>query len=157
MPDDEYDPDSVRILAGMEPPVRDPSDPIVRWSQEFLGLPKSGAPRPGERVALTVEDLTDAEMTMIMASRLVGPDYSLDGLPDGEARYPVEDGPGSSTRVELSVRVLVGMERSTVLVVDPVTGRALTHEVLPHGREADVAAAAVESVIRARLPGEPRE
>ena len=69
-------------------------------------------------------------------------------------RYPVEDGPGSGQRVELSVRVLVGLERSTVIVADPITGRALTREVLPHGREADVAAAAVEAAIRARLPDE---
>ncbi|MGU3665683.1 hypothetical protein ACLBX9_16000 [Methylobacterium sp. A49B] len=72
-----------------------------------------------------------------------------------EDLYAVEDGPGSGTRVELSVRVLVGLERSTVIVADPLTGRALTREVLPHGREADVAAAAVEAAIRARLPGDP--
>lgn len=72
-----------------------------------------------------------------------------------EHRYPSEDGPGSGTRVELSVRVLVGLERSTVIAADPVTGRALTREVLPHGREADVAAAAVEAAIRARLLGDP--
>jgi hypothetical protein len=72
-----------------------------------------------------------------------------------EDRYPVEDGPGSSGGVELSVRVLVGLERSTVIVADPITGRSLAREVLPHGREADVAAAAVEAAIRARLPGDP--
>lgn len=72
-----------------------------------------------------------------------------------EDRYPVEDGPGSGQRVELSVRVLVGLERSTVIVADPLTGRALAREILPHGREADVAAAAVEAAIRVRLPGDP--
>lgn len=98
MPDDEYDPACISVLAGMEPR------------------------QPG----VTMED-----------------------------PYPVEDGPGSGTRVEICVRVLVGTERSTVIVVDPVTGRALNREVLPHGREADVAAAAVEAAIRARLPGAP--
>lgn len=110
---------------------------------------------PGGRIALPVAAVTDDEMAMIMAAEPVGPDYSLDDLPDGEVRYPVEDGPGSSVRVELAVRVLVGTERSTVIVADPITGRALTREVLPHGREADVAAAAVEAAIRARLPGDP--
>ena len=72
----------------------------------------------------------------------------LDEMP----RYPAEDGPGAGARVELTVRVLVGSERSTVIVADPLTGRALAHEVLPHGGEADLAAAAVEAAIRARLP-----
>ncbi len=77
------------------------------------------------------------------------------GFIEVDDRYPVEDGPGSGQRVELSVRVLVGLERSTVIVADPITGRALAREVLPHGREADVGAAAVEAAIRARLPGDP--
>lgn len=140
MPDDEYPRDAIRILAGMEPRKRP------------AGFVEDG---PGGRVALPVEDLTDAEMAAIMAARPIGPDYSLDGLPEAEARYPVEHDPGSGVRVELAVRVLVGTERSTVIVADPVTGRALTREVLPHGREADVAAAAVEAAIRARLPGDP--
>lgn len=149
MPDDEYPPDSIRVLAGLEPTKRDPGDPILRWTDEFLGLPQAG------RVALPVEDLSDREMALIMAARSIGPDYALDDIPDVEARYPAEDGPGSGQRVELSVRVLVGLERSTVIVADPITGRALIREVLPHGREADVAAAAVEAAIRARLPGDP--
>ncbi|MFC6790765.1 hypothetical protein ACFQE0_14780 [Methylobacterium komagatae] len=101
MPDDQYDPASIRLLVGMEPPRR-----------------------PA-------------------------------GFVEFDDRYPVEDGPGSGQRVELSVRVLVGLERSTVIVADPSTGRTLTREVLPHGREADVAAAAVEAAIRARLPSAP--
>ena len=36
MPDDEYPPGSIRVLAGLEPPVRDPNDPRVRWAREFL-------------------------------------------------------------------------------------------------------------------------
>ena len=74
---------------------------------------------------------------------------------DASPRYPAEDGPGAGVRVELTVRVLVGAERSTVIVADPVSGRALAHEVLPHGGEADLAAAAVEAAIRARLPSAP--
>jgi|GEM_PF-1266139 len=140
MPDDTYDPESIRILAGMEP---------RRRPAGFVEDPPAG------RVALPVEDISDAEMAAIMAARPIGPDYSIDDLPDVEARHTVEDGPGSGVRVELSVRVLVGLERSTVIVADPLTGRALTREVLPHGREADVAAAAVEAAIRARLPGAP--
>lgn len=53
------------------------------------------------------------------------------------------------------MRVLVGSERSTVIVADPISGRALAHEVIPHGGEADLAAAAVEAAIRARLPSAP--
>jgi hypothetical protein len=61
--------------------------------------------------------------------------------------YPVEDGPGSGRRVELTVRVLVGTERSTVIVADPVTGRALAHQVVPHGAEPGAAAPAVASLV----------
>lgn len=46
------------------------------------------------------------------------------------------------------MRVPVGTERSTVIVDDPVTGRALAHEVVPHGAEAGAAAAAVASLVR---------
>lgn len=67
---------------------------------------------------------------------------------DEAPRYPAEDGPGAGVRVELTVRVLVGAERSTVIVADPISGRALAHEVLPHGGEADLAAAAVEAAVR---------
>lgn len=229
---DEYDPASIRVLAGLEPrpqgelvgiepeywwatvdgigpvPVAvwrdagDCEDPPRPWGAERLGVEGvlwpdrvrliARALPPGGRLALPVEDLSDAEMAAIMAARPIGPDYSLDDLPGvdgglsaarereqayaesvyrpdpaeltpayreawgrGLTRCPVEDGPGSGQRVELSVRVLVGLERSTVIVADPITGRALTREVLPHGREADVAAAAVEAALRARLPGDP--
>jgi hypothetical protein len=40
MPDDAYDPTSLRVLAGLDPPVRDPADPVVRWVDAFLGLPE---------------------------------------------------------------------------------------------------------------------
>ncbi|TXM95843.1 hypothetical protein FV222_19820 [Methylobacterium sp. WL103] len=69
-----------------------------------------------------------------------------------EGRYPIEDGPGSSDRIELVVRVLLGTERSTVLVVDLVTGRALSSTVVPHGSEPGAAAAAVEAIVGKRLP-----
>ncbi|TXN07497.1 hypothetical protein FV222_02205 [Methylobacterium sp. WL103] len=65
-------------------------------------------------------------------------------------RYPVEDGPGSGDRVELTLRVLVGTERSTVIVADPITGHALSNEVVPHGGEADAAAAAVHAALKRR-------
>ena len=95
--------------------------------------------RTGERIAIAAADLTDAEMDRIMASVPPGPGYNLADL------YPIEDGPGSERHIELTVRVLVGTERSTVIVADPVTGRALAHEVVPHGAEAGAAAAAVAS------------
>ncbi|NEU13934.1 hypothetical protein G3T14_17625 [Methylobacterium sp. BTF04] len=69
-----------------------------------------------------------------------------------EGLYLVEDGPGSSTRLELVVQVLVGLERSTVIVADPITGRALANEVVPHGSEPGAAAAAVEAAVREWLP-----
>lgn len=75
-----------------------------------------------------------------------------------EDRYPVEDGPGSGRRVELVLRVLVGTERSTVIVDDPIIGHALVHQVVPHGSEPGAAAAAVASLVRdgiAALQGDP--
>ncbi len=77
------------------------------------------------------------------------------GFVEEYPRYPAEDGPGAGARVELTVRVLVGAERSTVIVADPISGRALAHEVLPHGGEAGAAAVAVEAAIRARMPSAP--
>ncbi|WP_375453486.1 hypothetical protein [uncultured Methylobacterium sp.] len=66
--------------------------------------------------------------------------------------HPVEDGPGAGARIELAVRVLVGLKRSTIIVADPVTGRALTNTVVAHGGEPGAAAAAVEAAVRAWLP-----
>ncbi|TXN47342.1 hypothetical protein [Methylobacterium sp. WL7] len=65
--------------------------------------------------------------------------------------HHVEDGPGAGARIELVVRVLLGTERSTVLVVDLVTGRALANQVVPHGSEPGAAAAAVEAIVGERL------
>lgn len=70
--------------------------------------------------------------------------------------YSAEDGPGAGTRVELVVRVLVRTERSTVIVADPLTGRTVAHEVLPHGGEPAAAAAAVEAAIADALQEHPR-
>jgi hypothetical protein len=81
---------------------------------------------------------------------LAGMEPRKPGALIGDERYPVEDGPGSSDRVELSVRVLIGTERSTVIVADPMTGRALQRQVVPHGGEADAAAAAVSAALRIR-------
>lgn len=67
------------------------------------------------------------------------------------ARWRIEDGTGCSSRVELYVRVLVGTERSTVIVSDPITGRAHSHAVVPHGSETASAAAAVEDAVRKEM------
>ncbi|MGU3282514.1 hypothetical protein [Methylobacterium mesophilicum] len=47
MPDDAYDPASIRVLADLEPRVRDPDDPVWRWAGEFLGLPPGDPSAPG--------------------------------------------------------------------------------------------------------------
>lgn len=64
------------------------------------------------------------------------------------ARWSVEDGTGCSSRVELRVSVLVGTKRSTVIVADPITGRAIEHDVVQHGGEAGAAAAAVYAAVK---------
>ncbi|CAO4148667.1 hypothetical protein LPLAFNJD_LOCUS2757 [Methylorubrum aminovorans] len=66
--------------------------------------------------------------------------------------HPVEDGPGAGRVVEVTVRVMVGPDRSTVIVRrgrDP----AVVHEVREHGREADGLGAAVEAAVREGLRG----
>jgi hypothetical protein len=232
MPDDEYPPDSIRVLAGLEPrpqgelvgiepeywwasidgvgplPVAvwrdagDSEDPPQPWGAERLGVEGvlwpdrvrliARALPPGGRIALPVEDLSDREtdptipppgdnpqglatfdpmehpsyrtaartfLDGYLQSRGIAPcEWPEDqGAADvvGEARYSVEDGPGSGTRVELSVSVLVGTERSTVFVVDPLTGRALARELVHHGGEAGAAAVAVSAALRRCLPGAP--
>jgi hypothetical protein len=63
-------------------------------------------------------------------------------LPDAPL-YPSQDGPGAGAVVEVVVRVMVGPDRSTVVVRrgrEPV----LLNEVRPHGAEADGLGAAVE-------------
>ena len=111
---------------------------------------------PGGRIALRAEDISDDEMAGIMASKPAGPDYSLDDLSDDGVRYPSEDGPGASgPRVELAVRVMVGTERSTVIVADAVTGRAVANKVVAHGDEARAAAAAVERAFQVGASDQP--
>ncbi|MCE4222144.1 hypothetical protein HCU64_00120 [Methylobacterium sp. C25] len=62
-------------------------------------------------------------------------------------RYPVEDGPGSGRFVELTVRVMVGTARSTVIVSERDRGAAL-HEIRQHGRETDGLGATVEAAVQ---------
>jgi hypothetical protein len=69
-------------------------------------------------------------------------------------RWSVED-TGCSSRVELRVSVLVGTKRSTVIVADPITGRAHFHGVVPHGSETASAAEAVRALIGARVDLKP--
>lgn len=73
-----------------------------------------------------------------------------DELPNdpSKVRWRIEDGTGCSSRVQLHVRVLVGTERSTIIVADPITGRAIEHDVVQHGGEAGAAAAAVYAAIK---------
>jgi hypothetical protein len=61
--------------------------------------------------------------------------------------YSSQDGPGAGRVVEVTVRVMLGPDRSTVVVRrggEPV----LLNEVREHGAEADGLGAAVEAVIR---------
>lgn len=81
---------------------------------------------------------------------LAGMEPRKPGALIGDEHYPVEDGPGSSDRVELAVRVLVGTERSTIIVADPVTGAPLEREVVQHGGEAGAAAGAVYAALKKR-------
>ncbi|WP_342112068.1 hypothetical protein [Methylobacterium sp. SI9] len=58
MPDDEYPPESIRVLAGLEPPVRDPNDPRVRWCREFLEPPREPLlPVTSDRVQAALESI----------------------------------------------------------------------------------------------------
>ncbi|ACS43866.1 hypothetical protein [Methylorubrum extorquens] len=46
-PVDDYDAETaLAVLARIEPPLRDPSDPVVRWVAEFLGLPDADPSAP---------------------------------------------------------------------------------------------------------------
>ncbi|WP_232627774.1 hypothetical protein [Methylobacterium sp. Leaf118] len=64
--------------------------------------------------------------------------------------YPSQDGPGAGAVVKVVVRVMVGPDRSTVVVRrggEPV----LLNEVRPHGAEADGLGPAVETAIREKF------
>ncbi|CAO4147810.1 hypothetical protein [Methylorubrum aminovorans] len=68
--------------------------------------------------------------------------------------YSVEDGPGAGRYVDVTVRVMVGTERSTVLVERRGEPASL-YETREHGRETDGLGDAVEAAVReglARLP-----
>lgn len=73
-----------------------------------------------------------------------------DEMPDDplKVRWRIEDGTGCSSRVQLHVRILVGTERSTVIVSDSVTGHAIDQDVVEHGGEAGAAAAAVCAAVK---------
>jgi len=74
---------------------------------------------------------------------------AVDACRDPSAvRWRIEDGTGCASRVELYVRVLMGTERSTVIVSDPITGHAIEHDVVQHGGEAGAAAAAVYAAVK---------
>lgn len=64
--------------------------------------------------------------------------------------YPVEDGPGAGRYVDVTVRVMVGTERSTVLVERRGEPAAL-YETREHGHETDGLGAAVEAAVREGL------
>lgn len=64
--------------------------------------------------------------------------------------YPSQDGPGAGAVVEVVVRVMVGPDRSTV-VVRRGSEPAILHEVRDHGAEADDLGAVVEAAVREGL------
>ncbi len=70
-------------------------------------------------------------------------------------RYPSRTAPAQGSASSSRCACSVGTERSTIVVADPLTGRALAREVVPHGGEAGAAAAAVEAAIRARMQSAP--
>jgi len=96
MPDDEYPTESIRVLAGLEPPVQDPNDPRVRWCREFLEDPREPllpVTSPRVRAALESimrdigfsEDMIRGRFPTAPGERVarpIGPDYSLDDIPD---------------------------------------------------------------------------
>lgn len=64
--------------------------------------------------------------------------------------YPVEDGPGAGRHVDVTVRVMVGSRRSTVLVERQGELAAL-YETREHGHETDGLGAAVEAAVKEGL------
>ncbi|MCK2056133.1 hypothetical protein [Methylobacterium sp. 37f] len=130
-----YDPADARFLEGMPMPRARPAGHIA----EDVGRPRDLSPE--ERAA------RHAEVVAMVHS---APDAPAE---PGDELYPVEDGPGSGRRVELTVRVLIGTARSTVIVADPTSGRALAHEVVAHGAEPQVAADAVASLVASGIAG----
>lgn len=68
--------------------------------------------------------------------------------------YPVEDGPGAGRYVDVTVRVMVGPRRSTVLV-ERQGEPALLYETREHGHETDGLGDAVEAAVREGLAKPP--
>jgi len=66
--------------------------------------------------------------------------------------YPSHNGPGAGRVVVVTVRVMVGADRSTV-VVRRGGEPAILHEVRPHATEADGLGAVVEAAVREGLVG----
>ncbi len=64
--------------------------------------------------------------------------------------YPSQDGSGAGVVVEVVVRVMVGPDRSTV-VVRRGGEPAILNEIREHGAEADGLGAAVEAAIREKI------
>ncbi|MGU3545763.1 hypothetical protein [Methylobacterium sp. A52T] len=157
MPDDSYSPESIRVLVGMEPRPEGVTigtgpehwwasidglapEPVALWRDAGS---EQDPPQPWGAERLGHEGVLWPDRVRLIA-RAIPPEEPSD------VRYSVEDGPGSSDRVELAVRVLIGSERSTIVVADPVTGQALQRDVVPHGGEAGAAAAAVYAAIKKR-------
>ncbi|SFV05559.1 hypothetical protein SAMN02799631_04279 [Methylobacterium sp. 174MFSha1.1] len=98
--------------------------------------------------------LLDLANTMSMPLPAGGESYGsegievLRGLPGGleHVLYPSPDGPGAGCVVEVTIRVMVGPDRSTVVVRrggEPV----LLHEVREHGAEAEGIGAVIEAAV----------
>ena len=66
--------------------------------------------------------------------------------------YSVEDGPGAGKFVDVVVRVMVGTQRSTV-IVERQGEPASMCETREHGHEVDGLGAAVEAAVRKGLAG----
>ena len=64
-------------------------------------------------------------------------------------RYPVEDGPGMTPAARFTVDILVGFKRSTVILLQEHPHELLHRQVVEHGQEADAAAEAVRTIVKA--------
>ena len=69
-------------------------------------------------------------------------------MAENDPLYPCQDGPGDGRIVEVTVRVLVGSERSTVIIARGRDDPFWLREVREHGRELDGIGQAVEAALR---------